>query len=436
VREEPVLKFFVVAITCYGMATFEGPMLATKTLNKIGHFTDWVPAHVHVGTLGWNGFIIFGMIYWLIPKMFNTKLASNKMANAHFWIGTMGILFWVIPMYVAGWTQGLMWQQFNEDGTLKYGNFLQTVTILKDWLYPMRAFGGTLYLIGSIMLVINVWKTVRKGKYIPNEEAEAPALAKISNARKKGEGAHTWLERMPTLLTVLSFVAVAIGGAVEIIPTIVVKSNVPTIASVTPYTPLELEGRDLYIREGCNACHTQMIRPFRDEVKRYGEYSKPGEYVYHHPFLWGSQRSGPDLHRQGGKNPDAWHYKHMWDPRDTSPGSIMPRYPWLITNKLDRSLTDAKLKTMVKLGVPYEEEDFDSMTVSMDRQAIAIEKSIFDADVKLKERYEREAQEKGEAFVPLRDREITALIAYLQRLGTDISTEQTETTSIIGVGNE
>ncbi len=432
VREEPVLKFFVVAITCYGMATFEGPMLATKTLNKIGHFTDWVPAHVHVGTLGWNGFMLFGMIYWLIPRMFNTKLASNKLANAHFWIGTMGILFWVIPMYVAGWTQGLMWQQFNEDGTLKYGNFLQTVTILKDWLYPMRAFGGALYLTGGILMVINVWKTVRKGNYIPNEEAEAPALAKISSARKKGEGAHTWLERMPTLLTVLSFVAVAIGGAVEIIPTLVVKSNVPTIASVTPYTPLELEGRDLYIREGCNACHTQMIRPFRDEVKRYGEYSKPGEYVYHHPFLWGSQRSGPDLHREGGKMPDSWHYKHMWDPRDTSPGSIMPRYPWLIANKLDRGRTVAKMNAMVKLGVPYEEEDFDSMTVSMDRQAIAIEKSVFADASEIKARFEKESKEKGEDFVPLRDREITALIAYLQRLGTDISTEQTETTSIIG----
>src|SRR5690606_30545375 len=360
------------------------------------------------------GFILFGMIYWLIPKMFNTKLASNKMANAHFWIGTLGILFWVIPMYVAGWTQGLMWQQFNEDGTLKYGNFLQTVTILKDWLYPMRAFGGALYLTGGILLVINVWKTVRKGKYVPNEESEAPALVKISSARKKGEGAHTWLERMPTLLTILSFVAVAIGGAVEIIPTIVVKENVPTIASVTPYTPLELEGRDLYIREAWNAGHTQSTRRLWDEVKRYGEYSKPGEYVYHHPFLWGSQRSGPDLHREGGKNPDSWHYKHMWDPRSTSPGSIMPRYPWLIYNKLDRSETKIKMDAMVKLGVPYEEEDFDSMTTSMDKQALAIEERIFSEAKDLKDKFAKEATEKGEDFVPLRDREITALIAYLQ----------------------
>ena len=432
VRENPILKFFVVALTCYGMATFEGPLLATKTLNKIGHFTDWVPAHVHVGTLGWNGFIAFGMIYYLVPKLFGTKLASVKMANAHFWIGTFGILFWVIPMYVAGWTQGLMWKQFAADGTLEYGNFLQTVTILKQWLYPLRAFGGTLYLIGSILMVINVWKTVKSGSFIANEEAEAPALAPKTASRTQGEGVHSWMERTPMVLTIAAVLTLAVGGLVEIVPTIVVKSNVPTISSVKPYTPLELEGRDLYIREGCNACHTQMIRPFRDEVKRYGEYSKAGEFVYDYPFLWGSKRTGPDLHREGGKNPDAWHYKHMWNPRSTSDGSIMPRYPWLIENKLDRELTRDKMKSMVALGVPYEQEDFDSMQVSMNKQAVAIETSIFKDANDLKDLYakkEAEAKAEGKEFVPLRDREITALIAYLQRLGTDISAEQVETAS-------
>ena len=432
VRENPILKFFVVALTCYGMATFEGPLLATKTLNKIGHFTDWVPAHVHVGTLGWNGFIAFGMIYYLVPKLFGTKLASVKMANAHFWIGTFGILFWVIPMYVAGWTQGLMWKQFAADGTLEYGNFLQTVTILKQWLYPLRAFGGTLYLIGSILMVINVWKTVKSGSFIANEEAEAPALAPKTASRTQGEGVHSWMERTPMVLTIAAVLTLAVGGLVEIVPTIVVKSNVPTISSVKPYTPLELEGRDLYIREGCNACHTQMIRPFRDEVKRYGEYSKAGEFVYDYPFLWGSKRTGPDLHREGGKNPDAWHYKHMWNPRSTSDGSIMPRYPWLIENKLDRELTRDKMKSMVALGVPYQQEDFDSMQVSMNKQALAIEQTIFKDASDLKELYakkEAEAKQQGKEFVPLRDREITALIAYLQRLGTDIKADQVETAS-------
>jgi len=417
VRENPILKFFVVALTCYGMATFEGPLLATKTLNKIGHFTDWVPAHVHVGTLGWNGFIAFGMIYYLVPKLFNTKLASVKMANAHFWIATFGIL---------------MWKQFAADGTLEYGNFLQTVTILKQWLYPLRAFGGILYLIGTFMMIVNVYQTAKSGKFVANEEAEAPALAPKKSGRTEGEGVHSWIERTPVIFTVLSFVVLAIGGLVEIVPTIVVKSNVPTIASVKPYTPLELEGRDLYIREGCNACHTQMVRPFRDEVKRYGEYSKAGEFVYDHPFLWGSKRTGPDLHRQGAKNPDAWHYKHMWNPRSTSDGSIMPRYPWLIENKLDRELTRDKMKSMAILGVPYEQEDFDSMQVSMDKQALAIETSIFKDAADLKELYAKKAAEakaEGKEFVPLRDREITALIAYLQRLGVDIKAEQVETAS-------
>ena len=432
VRENPVLKFFVVALTCYGMATFEGPLLATKTLNKIGHFTDWVPAHVHVGTLGWNGFMAFGVVYFLVPKLFNTRLASIKLANAHFWIGTFGILFWVIPMYVAGWTQGLMWKQFADDGTLAYGNFLQTVTILKQWLYPLRAFGGTLYLTGAILMVINVIKTVRAGSFVNNEEVTAPALAPKSASRAEGETVHTWIERMPIVLTIGSILTLAIGGLVEIVPTLTVKSNIPTISSIKPYTPLELEGRDLYIREGCNACHTQMIRPFRDEVKRYGEYSKAGEFVYDHPFLWGSKRTGPDLHREGGKNPDAWHYKHMWNPRETSDGSIMPRYPWLAENTLKADLTKDKMKAMVSLGVPYEQEDFDSMRVSMDRQALAIEQSIFKdaSDLKaLWAKKEAEAKAAGEEFVPLRNREITALIAYLQRLGTDIKADQIETAS-------
>ncbi|MCT7903732.1 putative bifunctional cbb3-type cytochrome c oxidase subunit I/II [Candidatus Ornithobacterium hominis] len=430
VREDPILKFFVVAVTCYGMATFEGPMLATKTLNKIGHFTDWVIAHVHVGTLGWNGFMAFGMIYYIIPRIFNTKLASRSLANTHFWLGTLGIIMYVIPMYIAGWTQALMWKQFNPSGTLVYSNFLQTVTEIFPY-YIMRAIGGTLYLLGSVLMVVNVIKTVKSGSFIKNEKAEAPALVKKPSTREKTEKVHPWLERSPLLFTLLSLLALAIGGLVEIVPTMVVKSNIPTISSVKPYTPLEMEGRDLYIREGCNACHTQMIRPFRDEVKRYGEYSKPGEFVYDHPFLWGSKRTGPDLAREGAKRTDSWHYKHLWNPRQTSEGSIMPRYPWLIENELDRSLTVQKMNALATLGVPYTEEERTQEAVfkDMDEQALAIEKRVFDESPDLAALFEKERKEKGEAFVPLRGREITAITAYLQRLGIDISLEETETVS-------
>ncbi|WP_394265320.1 cytochrome-c oxidase, cbb3-type subunit I [Bergeyella zoohelcum] len=428
VRENPVLKFFVVAVTSYGMATFEGPLLATKTLNKIGHYTDWVIGHVHIGALGWNGFIAFGMIYYLLPIMWRTKLWSTKLANWHFWLGTLGIIFYAVPLYIAGFTQGLMWKQFNPDGTLVWKNWLDTVTAIIPH-YISRFVGGILYISGAILMVINVVATVRKGSFQKEVPAEAPALANIGDGRKEGEGFHLWLERMPLYLTVLSFIAVAIGGAVQIIPTITVKENVPTISAVKPYTPLELEGRDLYIREGCNACHSQMIRPFRDEVVRFngknGQYSKGGEFVYDRPFLWGSKRTGPDLHRQGGKNPSSWHYKHMYNPRSTSAGSIMPRYPWLIANDLDRSEMVNKLQLMKDaFDVPYTKTQIDTAEAWADNQAKAIVKDIFSEAADLKQAYA--SRPEGE----LEKKEIIALIAYLQRLGTDIKTTDIQTASV------
>jgi len=424
VREDPVLKFFVVAVTCYGMATFEGPLLATKTLNKIGHYTDWVIGHVHVGALGWNGFMTFGMVYFLLPILWRTKLWSVKLANWHFWLGTLGIIFYAVPLYISGFTQGLMWKQFNPDGTLVYKNWLDTVTAIIPY-YQMRFVGGLLYIAGAILMVVNVVATVRQGSFQKEVPAEAPALANVTKQRKEGEGLHLWLERTPVLLTILSFVAVAIGGFVEIVPTLAIKDNVPTIAAVKPYSPLELEGRDLYIREGCNSCHSQMIRPFRDEVVRFngknGQYSKAGEFVYDRPFLWGSKRTGPDLHRQGGKNPSSWHYKHMLNPRVTSAGSIMPRYPWLIANDLDRSKMVDKVKLMKNtFDVPYTQAQIDSADQWADNQAAFIVKQIYSeaADVKLA--YEQRKAAEGANFTPLEKKEIVALIAYLQRLGTDI----------------
>ncbi len=426
VRVDPVLKFMVVAITGYGMATFEGPMLSLKNVNAIAHFTDWIVAHVHVGALAWNGFMTFGMIYWLIPRMTKTKLFSQKLANFHFWIGTLGIVLYTLPMYVAGFTQAFMWKQFNPDGSLVYGNFLETVTQIIP-MHWMRAMGGTLYFIGILTLVYNVYKTVKAGSAVEDELAEAPALAKISKYQLKGETWHSWLERRPVQFTLLTTLAVAIGGIIQIVPMLVVKSNIPTIASVKPYTPLELQGRDLYIREGCNNCHSQLVRPFRSEVKRYGEYSKSGEYVYDHPFLWGSKRTGPDLHRLGGKYNDNWHFNHMYDPQSTSPGSIMPGYKWMYANKaMDHSLIQKKMEVMQTLGVPYTDEEVANAHQSIDEQAAQIEENLHaDPDfVKAYEESKKNAATRGEEFVPMKDREIVALIAYLQRLGTDIKVKK------------
>ena len=424
VRTDPVLKFMVVAITGYGMATFEGPMLSLKNVNAIGHFTDWIIAHVHVGALAWNGFLAFGMIYFLIPKLFKTKLYSTGLANLHFWIGTLGIIMYALPMYVAGFTQASMWKQFNPDGTLVYGNFLETVSEIMP-MYWMRAIGGTLYIAGMLVLVYNIIVTIKNGSKVTDELAEAPALQRVSKRRVVGEGWHTWLERKPIKLTIYATIAILIGGIVQIVPTIMVKSNIPTISSVQPYTPLELEGRDIYIREGCVGCHSQMIRPFRSEVERYGEYSKAGEYVYDHPFLWGSKRTGPDLHRVGGKYSDNWHLDHMYDPQSTSSGSIMPSYQWIVRDELDKSQTEAKMKAMVSLGVPYTEEDIANAQQLMLSQGTQIEENLY-TNPDFAKTYEADKKAGGKDFVEMRNREIVALIAYLQRLGTDIKVKDTE----------
>ncbi|RZM21343.1 MAG: cytochrome-c oxidase, cbb3-type subunit I [Pedobacter sp.] len=403
VRDDVTLKFMVVALTAYGMATFEGPMLSLKQINGIAHFTDWIVAHVHVGALGWNGFLTFGVLYWLIPRIYKTKLYSKKLAGFHFWIGTLGILFYAIPMYWAGFTQGLMWKEFTPEGLLKYPNFLAT-TLQIIPMHVLRSVGGVLYLIGVIAMTYNLAKTMLAAKLVANEPAEAMPLPKeIVDHSAADRAWHRVLERKPIKFMVFSLIIILIGGMVEMMPTFTIKSNVPTITSVKPYSALELQGRDLYIREGCVNCHTQTVRPFRSETERYGEYSKAGEYVYDHPFLWGSKRTGPDLHRLGGKYSHAWHYNHLVDPTSMSPGSIMPPYAWLVAQKLDLSTTPAKIRAMQTLGVPYPDGYDRTANEDLKIQAAGIAAELKQNNIKVNS-----------------DREIIAIIAYLQRLGTDI----------------
>jgi len=407
VREDAVLKFMVVAVTAYGMATLEGPLLSLKNVNAIAHYTDWIVAHVHVGGLGWNGFLIFGMLYWLIPRMWNTKLYSPQLANLHFWIGTLGIVFYALPMYISGVVQSLMWQEFSADGFLTYQNFLETTTQILP-MHMLRAIGGALYLTGVFIMSYNLIKTAATGKFVADEEAEVSPLVKTHHTDGYW---HRVIESRPILLTVLALVAILIGGIIEMIPTFLIKSNIPTISSVKPYTPLEIHGRDIYIREGCVNCHSQMIRPFRGEVQRYdpkgGEYSKAGEYVYDHPFLWGSKRTGPDLQRTGGKYADSWHYRHMLTPQEVSTGSIMPAYPWLYEQEIDKSLTAAKISAMRTIGVPYGEGFEEIANDDLDKQAQRIVDGL-----------------QLEGYETTKEAEIVALIAYLQRLGVDIKAEK------------
>lgn len=418
VRESPVLKFMVVAVTCYGMATFEGPMLSLKNVNVISHFTDWTVAHVHIGGLGWNGMLTFGMLYWLVPKMWNTKLYSTKLANTHFWIATLGILVWAIPMYWAGFMQGEMWQQFTPEGTLEY-KFMDTVAYLKPF-YAIRGVGGAMFLLGAVIGTFNLLKTMGIGQFAAQEEASAPALASIPE-EKHGHWHRKIFERRPVRMLVWSLIVILIGGAIEIIPTMIVESNIPTIASVKPYTPLELEGRDIYVREGCYNCHSQMVRPLRFETVRYGEYSKAGEFVYDHPFQWGSKRTGPDLHRegQGNKNArsDSWHYLHFMDPAEYIEGSIMPSYEFFIEDDLNLGELETKISVMRSLGVPYP-TGFEAIAKdSAQNQAQRVASNIVN-EISIGEETEAEKLAKIEK---LSKKEVVAIIAYLQRLGSDIN---------------
>jgi cytochrome c oxidase cbb3-type subunit I/II len=397
-RVDPVLKFFAAAITFYGMSTFEGPLMAIKSVNALSHYTDWTIGHVHSGALGWVALLIFGMVYWLVPRMWGTRLHSVAMANAHFWLAMVGILFYIVTMWAAGITQGLMWKEFTSDGLLAYPAFLETVTKLNPY-YWGRALGGAIFLVGMALAIINLWRTANAGRFT-EEEVTLPGTPEPTHNITHW---HAVLERKPLVLAVLSLVVISIGGVAELLPTFLVKGNVPTIASVKPWTPLELTGRDIYVREGCYTCHSQMVRPFRDEVARYGEYSRPGEFIYDRPFQWGSKRTGPDLHRVGGKYSHLWHLRHMEDPRVTSPGSVMPSYAFLLRDALDLHLLPRKIHVLRQLGTPYTDAE-ESGAIDLARAQAA----------------EIAAELERDGAPGMGDREIIAMIAYLQRLGTDI----------------
>nr|WP_199590138.1 cytochrome-c oxidase, cbb3-type subunit I [Bremerella cremea] len=423
VTEDPVLKFFVVGITFYGMSTFEGPMLSVKAVNSLSHYTDWTIAHVHSGALGWNGFMTFGMIYWLLPRVFQTQLYSKKLAEWHFWLGLIGILLYIIPIYGVGVYQGLLWFAMNDQGQLMYPNFIQTTENLAPF-YIIRVLGGLCYFAGGMMLSINVWKTwaARPAVYeVPEYQAaplsknyvehplEESKLAQVLGIAKMLDvftrlGWHRNWEGRPLYFSVWVAIAVIVASLFEIIPTFMIRSNVPTIASVQPYTPLEIAGRDIYVAEGCYNCHSQMIRPILAETIRYGEYSKAGEFVYDHPFQWGSRRIGPDLAREGGRQSSAWHVFHFRDPGEFIPGSIMPAYPHFEQQDLNLSTLPERVKAAYYLGAPYSDEELENSIEIAQAQAKQIAKDIAD-------------QNGPEG---LENKKVVALIAYIQRLGVDL----------------
>lgn len=431
VASDPVLKFFVVGVTFYGMSTFEGPMLSVKLVNQLSHYTDWTIAHVHSGALGWNGFLTFGMLYWLMPRLFQTELFSKKLATAHFWIATVGIALYVLSIYAAGVTQGLMWRAFDATGRLQYPAFIETVVVLLP-MYWIRVLGGTLYLAGALLGMYNFIRTWRNrpDKYEEVVHYAAPLKPADEASEPKAGGDvfqanwHRKWERLPVFFTVATLVAVGIGSVISQVPMFVIKSNIPTIATVTPYSPLELAGRDIYVSEGCYNCHSQMIRPLYAETVRYGEYSKPGEFVYDRPFQWGSRRIGPDLAREGMTNPNAfWHWQHFENPTLITPGSIMPPYPWLLRDALRVEEVQSRVDAMAMLGTPYGDLILGDNAV---RHARAQARKVAE---------EIEAQG-GPAASEIEHTKAIALIAYLQRLGTDLHRDAPLGFELPGEGGE
>lgn len=401
VRTEPNLRFMATALTFYGMSTFEGPLLSIKSVNAIAHYTDWIPGHVHSGTIGWNYMLTAGILYYLVCKLWNAEVYSKKLANTQFWLATIGLVLYIISMWVAGITQSLMWRAIDETGKLVYPNFIETVVRIVP-MYWVRAVGGTLVFISFLIMMYNLYKTAKSGVGAREEVFEAYALDETSI--EHGATKHRALEGMPVLFSVLSLVAILVGSAIEIIPSILSNKYIPKMDVISPYTPLEVIGRDIYVREGCYLCHSQTIRPMAHETLRYGKVSEAAEFIYDHPFQWGSKRTGPDLHRVGGKYSNLWHYRHFLKPQEVTAGSIMPRYPWLFEDKTDYKTLVKKLTVLKTLGVPYEQSEIDSAIENAKAQALSI---ITDLN------------QTGSVAMEMQDREIIALIAYIQRLGID-----------------
>ena len=457
-RKDPVLKFFAAALTFYGMSTFEGPLLSIKAVSGLAHYTDWIIAHVHGGGLGWNGFMAAGMFYWMVPRLYGTELRSRSAANLHFYLATVGILLYVVSMWVSGITQGLMWRAENPGGGLAYPSFVETLLALRP-MYWTRLVGGLMYVTGTVIMAWNLIATARGGRPTDGETevlVEPPAgggksgwrgilwgqpvvvtaavlgllvaagfanpLAAIAflflalllalgglaaglTLRDRSRPAwHRLLEGRGLLFSVLVVAAVLVGGVAEIVPSVVAGPRALR-SEHEPYTALELEGRDVYLQEGCYTCHSQMIRPFMWEAARYGDVSNAQESAFDHPFQWGSRRIGPDLARVGGKYPHFWHYQHLIDPRSVTDGSNMPPYAQLADHRIDLTATAGKIRAMRIIGVPYTTDEIHAASASAlhDGQLIAAE---------LK-------KTGGVRVAP--DSKLVALIAYLQRLGLSVS---------------
>ncbi|PQJ27861.1 cytochrome-c oxidase, cbb3-type subunit I [Rubritalea profundi] len=476
-QTDPVIKFFAAALTFYGMATFEGPLLSIKAVNALSHYTDWTVGHVHSATLGWNGFMAAGMFYWLAPRLWKTELYSKTLANAHFWIGFVGILLYISALWIAGIGQSLALNETANGYVVK--QFVETLDNIQSMLF-MRSIGGALYLVGFLLLAYNIFMTCRKGTAVDatvevtvreRDEIDRVTLGTIvkqdpfaavlgllialvfwvtnpSNIfslagiiffsvlafvrfKKNVKKWNDWHETITANylpFTIVTFFAAAIGGAVQIIPNaLTAKAEVIDDRLQVVYTPLELEGRDIYVAEGCHNCHSQMIRMLETDYVRYGDYSRLGESIYNYPFQWGSKRTGPDLAREGGDisqgsevmrqglRDNFWHFRHFMNPRDIDARSNMPSYSSLASSKTNFSGLPEKIRVQSLIGVPFPVMTPHEIEGHAQGQALEISKSIVAQNPFISWVTPDMSRQKIEA--ELAQKEIIALIAYMQKIG-------------------
>ncbi len=415
VRKDPIIWFWLASITSYTITTFEGCMLSLRDVNALSHDTDWTIGHVHNGALGWVGLMIFAIFYWLVPRMWKTTLWSPRLVKVHFWLAVSGLVGYVVALWIAGIIQGVKQLAFTETGHLATTSFLDIVHATIPW-YWVRLVAGLLYFIGMVLCAYNLLRTIAAAPNIADDVVQVaplpaePLIAAEADGKMPRESWHSVIERWPLAMLVLATIALSIGSVVEIVPHLVQGAFTPPISSVQPYTPLELHGRDLYIKEGCSGCHTQLVRTLRAETERYGHYTMPGEHIYDRPFLWGSKRTGPDLAREGVLRPNAaWQFAHLVKPNATSPGTMMPAYPWLARDDMDLSTLSTKLQVLASppLYTPYSTVEIRDAVTLAEKQATVV------AD-------ELRKQPEYAGLADLERKDIIAVIAYLQRLGTDL----------------
>tara|TARA_B110000495_G_C23037492_1_gene620241 strand:- start:889 stop:3216 length:2328 start_codon:yes stop_codon:yes gene_type:complete len=428
---DPVYRFFFVGVIFLGIAAVEEAMLSIKSINALVHYTEWMTAHLELGLLGWNGMLILGMAYWLTPKLFQTGLWSNKAVSLHFWLALGGLLLCVVPGYAAGIVQSGVWRSMDDLGNLQY-DFVDSAPFLKR-MWSLQLVGGLVYAAGFMVMLANYGMTwlKRSGAYevpIHYQDGSSERIRPVSgpvpvsvletapvlNIAKRLDiwsrlNWHRQWEESPRRIGFLVALVVVLAFVVEVVPMFVfAASNVPPLAAVKPYTPLELLGRQIYVTEGCCNCHTQMVRPLMPETLRYGDYSQPGELVHDQPAQWGKRRIGPDLARESGKQTSFWHWRHLANPQEDEPNSAMPSYRYLLDRPIDFEKINELVQAAHGLGVPYASELTGSQEMAS-KQAESIAADIVSKGGPIRR-----------GTLMTYDAEAVALIAYLQRLGADL----------------